>query len=165
MGTIWHVGMAVPDLDKGLAAIGELFDLTWRPVVTRSMTIKDESGRPHDIDCHVTFSFGGPFAVEVWQAIPDTPLAMPESGYVHHLGYWVDDYAAERERLRALGYPPLLTSDPTLLISRGPGNILIEPCDLQRDQPYLRDLYPADSRFAGEPVPPPTRQAPAQPTT
>jgi hypothetical protein len=51
----------------------------------------------------------------------------------------------------------LLTCDPTLLISRGPGNILIEPCDLQRDQPYLRDLYPADSRLPGEPVLPPTR--------
>lgn len=92
-----------------------------------------------------------------WQAIPDTPLAMPVSGYVHHLGYWVDAYAAEKDRLRALGYPPFLTSDPTLLISRGPGNILIEPCDLQREQPYLRDLYPADSKFAGEPVLPPTR--------
>jgi catechol 2,3-dioxygenase-like lactoylglutathione lyase family enzyme len=107
VGKIWHIGMAVPDLDKGLAEIGELFDLTWRPVVTRSMTIKDDRGRSHDIDCHVTFSLGGPFAVEVWHAIPDTPLAMPESGYVHHIGYWVDDYAAEKERLRALGYPPL----------------------------------------------------------
>ncbi len=33
MSKIWHVGMAVPDLDKGLAEIGELFDLTWRPGV------------------------------------------------------------------------------------------------------------------------------------
>jgi hypothetical protein len=116
------------------------------------MALKDENGRPYDVDCHVTFSLGGPFAVEVWQAIPGTPLATPESGYLHHIGYWVGDYAAEKDRLSALGYPPFLTSDPTLLISRGPGNILVEPCDLQRDQPYLRDLYPAGAKFAGEPV-------------
>jgi hypothetical protein len=51
-----------------------------------------------------------------------------------------------------LGHLAFLSSDPTLLISRGPGNLLVEPCDLQRDQPYLRDLYPSDSPFAGEPV-------------
>lgn len=152
MGKIFHIGMAIPDLNRGLAEIGELFEVTWRPVVTRSMTIKDGSGRPYEVDCHVTFSLGGPFAVEVWQAIPGTPLAMPESGYFHHIGYWVEDYAAEKQRLSGLGYPPVMTSDPTLLLSRGPGNLCVEPCDLRRDQPYLRDLYPADSEFAGEPV-------------
>ena len=143
MSSIWHVGMAVPDLDTGMAEIGELFNLAWRPVVTRSMTITDENAQLHPVDCHVTFSLDGPFAVELWQAIPGTPLATPESGYLHHIGYWVEDYTAEKERLSALGYPPFLSSDPTLLISRGPGNLLLEPCDLQRDQPYLRDLYPA----------------------
>ena len=152
MGKIWHIGMAVPDLEKGLEEIGELFDLTWRPIVTRSMTIKDGDGRSYDIDCRVTFSLGGPFAVEVWQAIPGTPLAMPESGYLHHIGYWVDDLAAESERLDHLGYPPFLSSAPSLLLNRGPGGLLVEPCDLQRDQPYLRDLYPADSKYAGKPV-------------
>ena len=156
MNKIWHVGMAVPDLDRGLAEIGELFGVTWRPVVTRSMTIRGEIGRSHEVDVRVTFSVGSPFAVEVWQAIPDTPLAVPESGYLHHLGYWVDDYPGEKQRLDRLGYRAFLSSDPTLLISRGPGNLLIEPCDLQRDQPYLRDLYPPDSPFAGDPMLPST---------
>lgn len=111
MKKIWHVGMAVPDLDKGMAEIGKLLDLAWRPVVTRSMSITDENGRLHPVDC-----------------------------------------AEEKERLFALGYPPFLSSGPALLISRGPGNVLLEPCDLRRDQPYLRDLYPADSPFAGAPV-------------
>ena len=117
MQQIWHARMAVPDLDTGMAEIGELLGLAWRPVVTRPMTITDENGHPHPVDCHVTFSLGGPFAIEVWQAIPGTPLAVPESGYLHHLGYWVEDYAAEKERLAALGYPPFLSSQPSLLIS------------------------------------------------
>lgn len=152
MNKIWHIGLAAPDLEKGMEQVGALFDLAWRPIVTRSMTIKEANGRPHKVDCHVTFSLGGTFAVEIWQAVPGTPLATPEAGWMHHVGYWVADHTAEKERLSALGYPPFLASDPTLLIAQGPGNLLIEPCDLQRDQPYLRDLYPAGSPFAGEPA-------------
>jgi len=152
MSRIWHVGFAAPDLDQAMSQLGGLFELTWRPIVTRSVTIKDEGGHPFEVDCHVTFSLGGPFAVEVWQAIPGTPLATSPTGWLHHLGYWVEDYPAERQRLNTLGFVPVLTSEPTLLLSRGPGNIRVEPCDLRRDQPYLRDLYPPGSDFFGEPV-------------
>ncbi|MEV6171403.1 VOC family protein [Streptomyces sp. NPDC051954] len=152
MSRIWHIGFAVPDLEQGMAEFGTLFELAWRPVVVRSLTMKDGHGHAHDVDCHVTFSLGGSFAVELWQAIPGTPLAVPESGYFHHIGYWADDHAAEKRRLATLGYGDLLRSDPGLLIALGPGNVRVEPCDLQRDQPYLRDLYPRDSPFAGEPV-------------
>jgi hypothetical protein len=37
------------------------------------------------VECHVAF-FAGPFAVKVWQAIPGTPLDIPQSGGVHHIG-------------------------------------------------------------------------------
>ena len=82
---------------------------------------------------------------------PDTPLATPESGWFHHIGYWVDEFDKERDRLGKLGYPPVLTNGTNPLLNLGPGNIVVEPCNLHRDQPYLRDLYPADSPFAGEP--------------
>jgi hypothetical protein len=42
-------------------------------------------------------------------------------------------------------------SGPSLAIHRGPGGLLLEPCDLQRDRPFLRDLFPTDSPFHGEP--------------
>src|SRR5882757_747615 len=159
MSRIWHIGLAVPDLKQRIAEFGTLIELTWRPVVVRSLTMKDGHGRSHDVQCHVTFSLGDPFAVELWQAIPGTPLAMPQGGCFHHIGYWVDDHAAEKRRLAELGYGDFLRSDPGLLIAHGPGNVLVEPCDLQRDQPYLRDLYPPDSPFAGEPVLPSVRRA------
>ncbi|MEV5177839.1 hypothetical protein AB0L10_44135, partial [Streptomyces flaveolus] len=95
---------------------------------------------------------GGPFAFEIWQGIPGTPLAVPETGWLHHLGYWADDHAAERTRLERLGYPPFLRGDAGLTVHRGPGGLGLEPCDLGRDQPYLRDLYPPESPFHGEPV-------------
>jgi hypothetical protein len=152
MVKIFHIGMAVPDLGKGLAEIGEIFQLAWRPIRIRKMTLVDTSGQPYDIECHVAFSVGGPFAVEVWQAIPGTPLAMPESGYFHHIGYWADDLGSESERLDNLGYPTVVNSGTVTLFNAGPGGLLLEPCDLQLDRPSLRDLFPPGSRYAGEPV-------------
>jgi hypothetical protein len=104
------------------------------------------------VECHVVFSLGGPFAVEAWQAIPGTPLDMPEGGGVHHIGYWVDDLASEAKRLDALGYPRYATAGTTPLLNRGPAGTLIELCDLHSDRPSLRDLFPPESEFAGEPV-------------
>jgi hypothetical protein len=62
MSRIWHIGLAVPDLKQGMAEFGTLFELAWRPVVVRSLTMKDGHGRSHDVDCHVTFSLGVQFA-------------------------------------------------------------------------------------------------------
>ena len=51
MTRIWHIGMAVPDLERAQAELGEHYD----------------------VDGHVTFSLGGSFAVQLWQSIPGTP--------------------------------------------------------------------------------------------
>jgi hypothetical protein len=69
---------------------------------------------------------------------------------VHHIGYWVDDPDTESERLTKLGYPAFM-SDTGLFVHRGPGNVGLEPCDLNRDRPTMRDLLPAESPFAGVP--------------
>ena len=95
MGSIWHIGIAVPDLARGQQELGDVFGLRWRPARVRKLALADAAGRPEDVECHVVFSLGGPFAVEVWQAIPGTPLDMPEAGGVHHIGYWADDLGAE----------------------------------------------------------------------
>ena len=124
MESIWHIGIAVPDLDQGKKELGEVFGLRWRPARVRRLTLTDAAGQTYEVECHVVFSLGGPFAVEVWQAIPGTPLDMPEGGGVHHIGYWVDDLAAEAKRLDALGYPSYATVGTTPLLNRGPAGTL-----------------------------------------
>jgi hypothetical protein len=151
VGSIWHIGIAVPDLEKGQKELGEVFGLNWRPARIRKLTLADAAGRRREVECHVAFSLGAPFAVEVWQAIPGTPLDIPESGGVHHIGYWVDDLAAEAKRLDTLGYPSYAMAGTTPLLNRGPAGTLIELCDLRSDRPSLRDLFPPGSEFAGEP--------------
>jgi Glyoxalase/Bleomycin resistance protein/Dioxygenase superfamily len=104
------------------------------------------------VEINVAFSLGGRFAVEVWQAVPGTPLDIPESGGVHHIGYWVDDLAAEAKRLDTLGYPSFATAGTAPLLTRGPAGTLVELCDPHSDHPSLRDLFPPGSEFAGEPL-------------
>src|ERR1700716_2874518 len=145
MGSIWHIGIAVPDLEEGKKELGEVFGLRWRPARVRKLTLADAAGRPYEMECHVVFSLGGPFAVEVWQAIPGTPLDMPDAGGVHHIGYWVDDLAAEAKRLDAPGAPTSAPAPPPPLLTRGPAGTLIELCDLHSDRPSLRDLFPPGS--------------------
>jgi catechol 2,3-dioxygenase-like lactoylglutathione lyase family enzyme len=152
MESIWHIGIAVPDLEQGKKELGEVFGLRWRPARVRMLTLVDMAGRTHEVECHVVFSQGGPFAVEAWQAIPGSPLEMPAGGGVHHIGYWVDDLAAEARRLDALGYPRYATAGTTPLLNQGPAGTLVELCDLHSDRPSLRDLFPPESEFAGEPL-------------
>src|SRR3984957_4019210 len=126
MESIWHIGIAVPDLKKGTSELGDFFGLRLRPARVRTLTFADAAGRSHGVECHVVFSLGGPFAVEVWQAISGTPLAMPQAGGVHHIGYWVDDLGAEAKRLDALGSPGYATAGATPLLNRVPAGTLIE---------------------------------------
>ena len=151
MGSIWHIGIAVPDLEEGKEELGEVFGLRWRPARVRKLTLTDAAGRSYEVECHVVFSLGGPFAVEVWQAIPGTPLDMPRTGGVHHIGYWVDDLPAEAKRLDTLGYPRYASAGTMPLLNRGPAGTLIELCGLHSDRPSLRDLFPPGSDFVGEP--------------
>src|SRR5712671_5167070 len=76
MGSLWHIGFAVPDLQESQEEFGEVFGLRWRPARVRRLTLADAAGRPYEVECHVIFSLGGPFAIEVWQAIPGTPLEL-----------------------------------------------------------------------------------------
>jgi glyoxalase/bleomycin resistance protein/dioxygenase superfamily protein len=150
VGDIWHIGLAVPDLVRGMDDVGRAFDIGWRPIHERATTVQDEAGVPHDVVCRFTFSATAPFAIEIWQAIPGTPLATPDSGILHHIGYWVDDLQQEAERLEGNSYTCFM-SGPSLAIHRGPGGLMLEPCDVQRDRPFLRDLFPIDSALYSEP--------------
>jgi len=150
MGSIWHIAFAVPDLEQGMKEFGAAFGLDWRPVHRADAVLTDERGRDHEVTCTFTFSVGSPFAIEMWQAVPGTPLAAPGDTVLHHVGYWVEDLAAEAARLERRGWPCFMTGH-SVAVHRGPGGIMLEPCDVMRDRPFLRDLFPAGSRHHGAP--------------
>ena len=107
----------------------------------RKLTLTNAAGRPYAVECHVAFPRGA-FAVEVWQAIPGTPLDMPQAGGVHHIGYRVDDLAAEAKRLDALGYAGYATAGTAPLLNRGPAGTFIELCDPQQRPPVAARPVP-----------------------
>ena len=150
MGSVWHVAFAVPDIEVGMRDLSDAFGVAWRPVHRSEVTLLDEHGSSHDVSCTFTFSVGAPFAFEMWEAIPGTPLAAPEHSILHHIGYWVDDLDAETSRLESHGWP-CVVSGRSIAIHRGPGGLMLEPCDLRRDRPFLRDLFPPDTPHFGAP--------------
>src|ERR1700730_3893372 len=150
MPDIWHIAFAVPDLEQGMKDFGKAFGLEWRPVHHAVAHLTDEHGVQHEPTCHFTFSVGSPFAIEMWEAVPGTPLAAPGDTVLHHVGYWVDDLPAEVDRLEGEGWPCFM-SGHSVAVHRGPGGIMLEPCDVLRDRPFLRDLFPPDTPHHGEP--------------
>jgi hypothetical protein len=150
MPSLWHIAFAVPNLEQGMDEFGRAFDLEWRPVHHAVARVTDERGVEHEATCHFTFSVGGPPAIEMWEAVPGTPLDAPGDTVLHHIGYWVDDLAAEGRRLEDQGWPCFMSAH-SVAIHRGPGGILLEPCDVLRDRPFLRDLFPPGTPHHGEP--------------
>ncbi|MFH5879192.1 VOC family protein [Arthrobacter sp. NA-172] len=149
---VWHLGLAVQSLSEAMDEFTAILGTEWRPIRTRRLTITDAEGVAHEIDCEVTFSAGGPFALELWQSIPGTPLEAPPGGIVHHIGIWTEDVHVEGIRLQNLGYPTFAKVGETPLLQQGPGGLLLELCDLHSDRPSLRDLFPSHSPHAGPAV-------------
>jgi hypothetical protein len=150
MGTIWHFALAVPNIEQGMEEVGNAFDVTWRPVHRAETVLQDEHGVDHEVECLFTFSEGGPPSIEMWQSVPDTPLAPPGDTWLHHIGYWVNDLPKESERLEGHGFPCFMSAH-SIAVHRGPGGLMLEPCDVNRDRPFLRDLFPEGTTHHGPP--------------
>jgi hypothetical protein len=46
MGSIWHIGITVSDLEKGKQELGEVFGLHRCAARARKLTLADAAGRP-----------------------------------------------------------------------------------------------------------------------
>jgi catechol 2,3-dioxygenase-like lactoylglutathione lyase family enzyme len=96
IGTFFHVGVIVEDLD---AAIEEL-----------SRTLGLEFNEPHDStygDSHirVCYSLQGPPYLELIQGQPGGMWSTTGGPRADHVGYFVDDLETTRARLEASGMP------------------------------------------------------------
>jgi catechol 2,3-dioxygenase-like lactoylglutathione lyase family enzyme len=143
-----HIALAVPRLETGMDEVGAALGVSWRPVQELETTVRDGSGVVHPAPVWVTYSTGGPPAIELVQCIPGTPLDAPAGAPFHHVGVWVDDLAAESDRLAAAGWTFFAaTGVGRQALMRGPSGLVVELCDVSADRPWLCDLLPADSPF------------------
>jgi hypothetical protein len=45
MGSIWHIGIAVPALEEGKKELSDVFGLRWRPARVRKLTLVNAGRR------------------------------------------------------------------------------------------------------------------------
>lgn len=115
---LFHVGIAVPDLESAMEEWSGSFSCAWRPVVERRNMRMFSFGVEHLISLRRTYSVDGPPYIELVEY--DHILWAP-GGVLSgtHIGFWVDDMRAEISRLRAVDHR-LLVSDVVDVESESP---------------------------------------------
>nr|WP_179275197.1 VOC family protein [Rhodococcus sp. 06-1059B-a] len=115
---LFHVGIAVPDLESAMEKWSASYSYAWRPVVERRNMRMFSFGVEHSISLRRTYSVDGPPYIELVEY--DHILWAP-GGVLSgtHIGFWVDDMQAEISRLRAIDHR-LLVSDVVDIESASP---------------------------------------------
>ena len=131
--TLFHVGIRVPDLESAMEEIGPALGLTWAPVVQREQRVWTPDAGAHTTPLRFTYSCEGPQHVELLQGAPGSPWDGTGVTGIHHQGVWVDDVAAETERLVDAGWTLELAGLPpeegygSMTYVRSPTGFLLEP--------------------------------------
>jgi catechol 2,3-dioxygenase-like lactoylglutathione lyase family enzyme len=99
---ISHVGIVVPDLEAACDDLSRALGLTWAKPAEQLVVGRSATGLTRT-PVLLSWSVQGPPYVELLQGPPGTPWAAAGARRLHHVGYWVDDVAAESERLDQAG--------------------------------------------------------------
>lgn len=130
---LFHVGMRVLDLETSMAELSAGLGITWAPIVEREQSLWTPEGESGTVPLRFTYSCEGPQRVELLQSPPGSPWHGADLAGIHHAGVWVDDVAAETERLVAAGWTlELAGKSPedgygSMTYVRSPTGFLLEP--------------------------------------
>lgn len=90
-----HVGIIVPDVDAAMETLTAQLGVEWVGVFEPLLAVHDDEHGRRDIKMKIAVTVQRPF-LELIQAVPDTPWVTENGGlFMHHLGYFVDDLAAD----------------------------------------------------------------------
>ena len=133
---LYHVGVRVRDLEAAMDEIGKGVGITWAQVVERDQPVWTPADGGYSIPLRFTYSCEGPQHVELLQGAPGSIWDGTDWPGVHHQGIWVDDVAAETERLVGLGWTLELAGKApdegygSMTYVRSPQGFLLEPVDV-----------------------------------
>lgn len=112
---LYHTGFVVPDIEKAMIELGEIFGLEWTDVEELDMPVLTPEGSVL-ASMRFVYSRGKAPRLELLEPVPGTvweqpvqPVAGPSAA--HHVGVWAEDFQAESRRLETLGCPRVLTYD------------------------------------------------------
>ena len=130
---LFHVGVLVPHLETAMPELAEGLGITWAGVVEREQPVWTPAGGAATTPLRFTYSCEGPQHVELLQGAPGSLWDGTRAPGVHHHGIWVEDVAAETERLVAQGWSlEMAQKSPAdgygvMTYVRSPAGFLLEP--------------------------------------
>jgi hypothetical protein len=130
---LYHVGVRVPDLDAAMDELGKGLGISWAQIVERDQPVWTPSEGAYTIPLRFTYSCEGPQHVELLQGAAGSLWDGGDWPGVHHHGVWVDDVAAETERLLGLGWTLEMAGKApedgygSMTYVRSPQGFLLEP--------------------------------------
>jgi Glyoxalase/Bleomycin resistance protein/Dioxygenase superfamily len=98
-GRMFHVGVIVQDLERGMAEWGDSLGVRWREPFSRVAQVH-RGGTVADVPVSAVYSVEGPVHIEL---IPIAPGTVWDVLGVHHVGYWSDDLEVDIQRQVAKG--------------------------------------------------------------
>ncbi len=99
---LFHVGIIVPNIQKGMQELSSRFGVTWPRKPSTSQTLIRTKEGTSPITISGVYSTEGPPWFEVFEAVPGS-LWAAQSSNIHHMGFFVDNLDDEIERLVAEG--------------------------------------------------------------
>jgi catechol 2,3-dioxygenase-like lactoylglutathione lyase family enzyme len=143
-GPYSHVALVVADLDAAIASLGPALGLTWASIRVVDVGVAE---------LRLSYSQQGPPYLELLEASGRFPTAEPG---LHHIGYWSNDLAENRDTLVRAGMRVVLDG---MLFGRSfvyldaGDRLLIELTDAKRRPAILRWISGADEPHEREQAP------------
>ena len=102
-GDLFEICYIVPDIEAAMDRFSRAFGYTWSPILEGVLPMRDADGDSTP-PFRMAVSRETP-QIELLETQPGTALVPPAGTGLHHVGYYVDDLAAESDRLASLGFP------------------------------------------------------------
>jgi hypothetical protein len=105
LGTLYHVGIVVPDIETAKVHFTDLLGITWGPTLeTESIDLRDGDGNELVLPNALCYSVEPPH-LELVLEVPGSVWECNEHSNLHHIGVWTDALPAESERYSELRCP------------------------------------------------------------
>ncbi len=104
VGSFFHVGVVVPDLEVAREHLGRLLGVEWGPLVETDIAKSDAEGNDLTLPLRVCYSTEAP-RFELIEEVPGSVWERNEHSNLHHLGFWSDRLATDIEALNAARCP------------------------------------------------------------
>jgi catechol 2,3-dioxygenase-like lactoylglutathione lyase family enzyme len=105
LGSHYHVGIVVADIESARERLADRLGVTWGPVLhLDSVSFRDGNGTDLELPNTICYSTGNP-ALELVQETPGSVWVRNEHSNLHHIGFWTDGLAGDSAALGPAGCP------------------------------------------------------------